>query len=65
MSRREELEKAFEDGRWDMFHLMTSVLYGKECYFRQDNGVIYSRASGKYLKDFEEAYREWQSDVEF
>lgn len=34
-------------GEWDMFELITSTYYGKQYYFVQDNGTVYSRASGK------------------
>ena len=32
-------------GEWDMFDLITSTYYGKTMYFKQDNGVVYSRYS--------------------
>lgn len=40
----------FECGRWDMFEMITSAEYGKECYFLQNDGkTVYSRISGKYM----------------
>lgn len=36
-------------GEWDMFDLITSTYYGKTMYFKQDNGVVYSRYSCKYM----------------
>lgn len=54
---KEELLKAleydrgqYEKGVWDMFELITSVYYGKQYYFLEPSGVVYSRASGKYIK---------------
>ena len=40
----------YDRGRWDVFNLITSVWYGKQCYFLQDkNDIVYSRNSGKYM----------------
>ena len=36
-------------GEWDMFELITSVWYGKQCYFEEDNGMAYSRKSHKTM----------------
>lgn len=33
------------DEAWEMFSLITSVWYGKQYYFMQDNGLVYSRKS--------------------
>lgn len=41
-----ELEKT---GEWEMFELITSVYHGKQYYFKQENGIVYSRASCKYM----------------
>lgn len=57
------LRKAHDNGEWEMFCLITSVEYGKECYFEQDNGVVYSRRTHKYLKDREEAYKEFLDEI--
>ena len=39
----------FERGEFEMFELITSVYYGKQYYFLQDNGMVYSRESGKEM----------------
>ena len=39
----------FERGKFEMFDLITSVYYGKQYYFLQDNGMVYSRESGKEM----------------
>ena len=39
----------FERGKFEMFDLITSVYYGKQYYFLQDNGMVYSRESGKEI----------------
>ena len=54
---------SYERGRWDMFEEITSSMYGKQCYFMQDNGVVYSRLSDKYLT-IEEAYNELLAWIE-
>lgn len=38
-----------EAREWDLFDLLSSAWFGKRCYFQQDNGTIYSRASGEYM----------------
>lgn len=48
----------YERGRWDLFEQLTSIEYGKQCYFRQDNGTVYSRRSCKYLT-FDQAVEEF------
>jgi len=34
---------------WELFSLITSVWYGKEYYFMEPSGVVYSRTSCKNL----------------
>ena len=48
----------YEQGEWDMFCLITSTYFGKEYYFLQDNGWVYSRESCQFLT-VEEAYQEF------
>ena len=38
-----------ERGQWEMFVLLSSTFLGKQYYFMQDNGLVYSRESGKYM----------------
>lgn len=57
-----EVDKAEKDETndpWLLFDLLTSTAYGKQAYFLQDNGLIYSRVSHKTLKDFHEAINDW------
>lgn len=49
---------------WEMFSLITSVWYGKECYFMQDNGLVYSRRTGKYMTK-EQALDEFLKEIEW
>ena len=37
--------KEQRDEAWEMFSLITSVWHGKQYYFMQDNGLVYSRKS--------------------
>lgn len=39
----------YERGRWEMFLLCSCAEYGKQCYFLQDDGTVYSRESGRYM----------------
>lgn len=63
-ARMREIYEAmdYEDGEWDMFKLITSVYYGKQYYFLQDNELVYSRASGKYMT-FQQAVDEFLKEV--
>ena len=48
----------YEQGRWDMFVLMSCWYWGKQYYFLQDDGTVYSRYSGSYMT-VEHAYQEF------
>lgn len=48
----------YEKGEWNMFELITSIWYGKQYYFLEENGIVYSRASCNYMSR-EEAYQEF------
>ena len=40
----------YELGAWEMFENLSQLLYGKQCYFLQeDPNRVYSRLSGTYL----------------
>lgn len=56
-------ETGYREGMSEMFNLITSAWYGKQYYFWQDNGLIYSRKSHKYLKDLDEALYEFLDEV--
>lgn len=61
---RQEYDRGYADGEWEMFSLITSVFYGKGCYFLDDDGMVYSRLSGKTLRNIDEALNEWLSQYE-
>ena len=48
----------YEAGQWDMFFLITSAWYGKQCYGMENNGMVYSRRSGQTMER-EAAYMEF------
>lgn len=39
----------YQQGEWDMFELITSAWYGKQMYFKEANGMVYSRLSRKTM----------------
>ena len=39
----------YQRGEWDMFENVTSVYYGKQYYFLESHGMVYSRASHKSM----------------
>lgn len=39
----------YDKGQWEVLLIVSSAEYGKQCYFLQDDGAIYSRYSGKNL----------------
>ena len=47
-------------GEWNMFVLLSSAWYGKQCYFEQDNylGTVYSKLSGETMS-MEEAIKQF------
>lgn len=51
------------EGEWEMFDLISSVYYGKRMYFKQDDGIVYSRYSHKYIS-VDEAIREFISLID-
>ena len=54
----------YDLGRFAVFDLLTSAEYGKNCYFLQDNGAVYSRRSGKYMS-FDDAIVEFIKSQEW
>ena len=49
----------YEVGKWDMFQLITSTEYGKQCYFTESNGTVYCRRTGKHLPSKEDAINDY------
>lgn len=39
----------YERGEFDVLDLLSSAWHGKQYYFAQDNGIVYSRDSGRYM----------------
>lgn len=52
-----------KDGEWEMFDLISSAYYGKRMYFKEDDGIVYSRYSCKYMS-VDEAIREFVSLID-
>ena len=50
-------------GEWDMFELLTSVWHGKQYYFKQDNDMVYSRASCKTMP-VQDAIKEFMKEID-
>ena len=53
-----EKVEQLETRGWELFALLSSAWYGKDCYFKQDDGTVYSRASCQYLS-FDQAADEF------
>lgn len=45
------MREEITESAWEMFELITSVYYGKQYYFLQDDGLVYSRASHKCMTE--------------
>ena len=43
----------YRQGEWDMFELVSSAWYGKEMYFQEGGGLVYSRVSRKTMQQDE------------
>lgn len=52
----------YNKGQWDMFELITNAYFGKQYYFLQDDGTIYSRYSGTYITK-EEAVKQFLDEL--
>ena len=52
----------YELGQWDMFVTLSSAWYGKQYYFLQENGWVYSRKSSQYMT-VEQAYQEFATVI--
>lgn len=58
--------KEYERGRWDMFEEITNAIYGKQCYFLQDdNETVYSRISHKEITkdEAEKEFIDWVEEL--
>lgn len=47
---------------WDSFDLLSSAWYGKGCYFKQEDGTVYSRVSGECMT-FDQAIDEFAHEL--
>lgn len=52
-----------KEAEWEMFELISSAYYGKEMYFMEDNGIVFSRYSHKYMR-VDDAIREFVSLID-
>ena len=52
----------YERGEYELLLLLSSAWYGKQYYFAQSNGIIYSRDSGKYMS-LDEAISEFAKKI--
>lgn len=52
------LIEQLEEREWELFNLLSSAFYGQQCYFKQDDGTVYSRATCEYLS-FDQAIDEF------
>lgn len=51
-----------QEDKWDLFEMISSVWYGKQCYFEQNDGTVYSRLTGRYYT-FEDAVKEFVGEL--
>ena len=47
---------------WELFSLISAVWYGKDAYFQQDDGMVYSRISGESMT-FDQAVDEFVCEL--
>lgn len=65
MAERDEYKSRAEAAdirRWEDFSLISAVWCGKDAYFRQDDGMVYSRISGEYM-NFDQAVDEFVCEL--
>lgn len=58
MAEHDEYKRQIDIREWELFSLLSAVWYGKDAYFRQDDGMVYSRISGEYMT-FDQAVDEF------
>lgn len=51
--------KGYNDGRWEMFLILTYAVHNKQYYFERSDGTIYSSISDRFLPDINFALDEW------
>lgn len=52
----------YERGEYELLVLLSSAWYGKQYYFSQSNGTVYSRDSGKCMS-LDEAISEFAKKI--
>lgn len=55
-------KRGYDAGQWELFELITSVYYGKQYYYLDENGLAYSRASHKVMPK-EKAIKEFLDEI--
>lgn len=53
----------YERGEWDMFESITSMEYGKQRFFLENNGMVYDRNSKEYMT-VEQAYKKYFDEID-
>ena len=51
-----------EEREWELFDLLSSAWFTKGCYFKQEDGMVYSRVSGEYIT-FDQAIDEFAHEL--
>ena len=54
--------KQLEEREWELFDLLSSAWFTKGCYFKQEDGMVYSRVSGEYIT-FDQAIDEFAHEL--
>ena len=67
MAERDEYKRRADSAEmnmreWELFSLLSAVWYGKDAYFRQNDGMVYSRLSGEYMT-FDQAVDEFVCEL--
>lgn len=55
--------EGYHDGFWEVFSMITSVDYGKERFFLQDDGRVYDREIGDYYRNKAEALGKYLEEI--
>lgn len=63
MTESVEYKSGYSEGSWDMFNIVTFAYFGKEYYFKQSNGTVYSRLTGNYYASLVEALNEFSEHI--
>ena len=63
MAKMKKDDISYNAGMWDALSIIASTWYGKQVYFQEPNGIIYSKLSHSYLVSIDDALEEFLEEI--